>query len=91
MPVYFIALGYKLYFWSEENDEGIHVHISKGKPTSNATKVWILSDGSLFLAHNKSRVPEHELNKLLKMIQRNSSSIIREWCSYFNVAPKFYK
>ncbi|WP_423806022.1 DUF4160 domain-containing protein, partial [Phascolarctobacterium succinatutens] len=28
MPNLFIILGYKVYFWSNENDEPIHVHIS---------------------------------------------------------------
>ena len=34
-------LGLCFYFWSNEggdNREPIHVHISKGKPTANATK-----------------------------------------------------
>lgn len=25
--------GYTVYFWSNENDEPIHVHVAKGKPT----------------------------------------------------------
>ena len=43
MPQIFKVGSYCIYFWSNENDplEPIHVHISKGTPTSNATKVWI--------------------------------------------------
>jgi hypothetical protein len=43
-------LGFCFYFWSNEggdNREPIHVHISRGKPTANATKIWLKSDGSL--------------------------------------------
>ena len=38
MPKLFMVSGYTVYFWSNENDEPIHVHVSKGKPTPNATK-----------------------------------------------------
>lgn len=38
--VVFEQYGYKVYFWSNENNEPIHVHISKGKPQGNSTKGW---------------------------------------------------
>ncbi len=41
MPNLFTILGYKVYFWSNENDEPIHVHISKGIPSKNAAKIWL--------------------------------------------------
>ena len=42
------AYGYHIYFWSNENEplEPLHIHISK-TPHPNATKYWILSDGSM--------------------------------------------
>jgi len=46
-------LGYKIYFWSNENHEPIHVHISKGKPTGNSTKVWITKQWLCMIANNK--------------------------------------
>ena len=41
MPSIFTIGGYTVFFWSNENNEPIHVHIGRGKPTSNATKIWI--------------------------------------------------
>lgn len=41
LPKLFMVSGYTVYFWSNENDEPIHVHVSKGKPTPNATKIWL--------------------------------------------------
>ncbi|WP_293736846.1 DUF4160 domain-containing protein [uncultured Phascolarctobacterium sp.] len=43
MPQIFRVAGYLIYFWSNENEplEPIHVHITDGVPTANATKVWI--------------------------------------------------
>ena len=46
MPVYLRTLGYKIYFWSNEKDEPIHFHITKGDPSENDTKIWVLSKGS---------------------------------------------
>jgi len=45
MPQVFRVGSYWVYFWSNENDplEPVHVHISKGKPVKNATKIWITS------------------------------------------------
>ena len=34
MPNIVTIMGYKIYFWmNEENGEPIHVHVSKGKPS----------------------------------------------------------
>lgn len=33
LPKLFMVSGYTVYFWSNENDEPIHVHVAKGKPT----------------------------------------------------------
>ena len=41
MPSLFRIGKYIIYFWSNENDEPIHVHIGEKRPTANATKVWL--------------------------------------------------
>ncbi len=46
MPVYIRTLGYKIYIWSNEKDEPIHFHITKGKLLENDTKVRVLANGS---------------------------------------------
>ncbi len=42
MPQIFRMGEYWIYFWTNENKpiEPIHVHIAKGRPAENATKVW---------------------------------------------------
>ena len=52
MPNLFTILGYKVYFWSNENDEPIHVHISKGIPSKNAAKIWLTRNGGCILESN---------------------------------------
>ena len=43
MPQVFKIGPYWVYFWANENDplEPVHVHVAKGAPSANATKVWI--------------------------------------------------
>ena len=58
-----IVMGYKIYFCTIGNNEPAHVHISKGKPNGNTTKIWITSTGGLVVAHNKSKIPKDDLIK----------------------------
>lgn len=44
LPKLFMVSGYTVYFWSNENNEPLHVHIAKGKPTPNATKRYGLQN-----------------------------------------------
>lgn len=52
MPQVFKIAGYTVYFWVNENDplEPVHVHISKGVPSPNATKIWITKMANAFCA-----------------------------------------
>ena len=61
--------GYKTYFWSNENDEPIH--ISKRNPTENSTKVWLTKSGGTIVANNKSDIPINDLKKILRVINDN--------------------
>lgn len=78
-------IGYKIYFWSNENNEPIHVHVSKGNPSQNSTKVWLTQAGGCILANNKSRIPNSDLNKLLSIISRHYFLIIAKWKEYYHI------
>ena len=78
MPQVFVILGYIVYFWSNENDEPIHVHVCKGSPQKDATKVWITEDGPV-LEHNKSKIPKKDLKRILAWIAMNDEVIIKKW------------
>ena len=58
MPQVFKIAGYTVYFWVNENDplEPVHVHIAKGVPSPNATKVWITKNGKCLLCNNNENV-----------------------------------
>lgn len=91
MPNLFDYLGYKIYFWSKEDFEPIHVHISKGIPKANSTKVWLTKSGRCILANNNSKIPEKELTKLLKAIEANFFYIVAEWKEFYGTTnTRFY-
>lgn len=89
MPKLYIINGYQISIWSNENGEPIHIHISKRKPSQNATKVWVTSDGKLIVAHNKSRIPENELSVILKRLEFNIDDIKQSWIAYHGY-EKYY-
>lgn len=91
LPSLFTVSGYKIFFWSNENDEPVHVHISKGKPSPNATKLWITQSGGCIIAGNGSDIPAKELNELSEFISAQFFFICSEWKKFFLTDEiKFY-
>ena len=84
MPILFELYGYKIFFWSNENNEPVHVHVAKGKQSANATKIWLPADSNPVLVHNRSRIPQKDLTRLLKAVAQNRDTIIARWYDYFN-------
>ena len=82
---------YRVFFWSNENNEPIHVHVCKGKPSSNATKIWLTTQGGCIVANNNSKIPASDLNKLLVIIAAQHSLIFDAWKAHFVLTDiKFY-
>lgn len=88
MPKLFMVSGYTVYFWSNENGEPIHVHVSKGKPTPNATKIWLAKSGGCILASNGSKISDKEL---MEFISAQFFLICAKWKQAFVIEEiKFY-
>ena len=85
MPQVFKIGSYWVYFWANENEplEPIHVHVSKGTPKPNTTKVWITKRGKCLLCNNNSRIPVSTLNSILRVIEARSDEIIDKWIDFF--------
>ncbi len=91
MPRLFKIGQYIIFFWSKENDEPIHVHVSLGTISPNTTKIWLTKSGGCIAAHNKSRIPKQNLSKLMDVISSNHNKICEEWKEFFNVDEvKYY-
>ena len=72
MPQVFKIAGYTVYFWVNENNplEPVHVHIAKGVPSPNATKIWITKSGKCLLCQTNNsesscRSSKPGINRLL--------------------------
>jgi len=67
------------------------VHISKGIPVENSTKVWITKAGGCMLANNKSKIPQKDLKALFKVINLNYFLIVTKWKEIHDIEEvKFY-
>ena len=91
MPNLFTVSGYKIYFWAGDGDEPIHVHVSKGKPTSETTKIWLTKGGGCVLASGGDKIPKRDLDKLMKVISAQFFYICAQWQEFFVVDKiRFY-
>ncbi len=91
MPSLFEVSGYKVFFWSNENGEPIHVHVCKGVPTASATKIWLTKSGGCIVASNGSNISKKELSELIEFISAQFFMICSEWKKFFVVENiKFY-
>lgn len=85
MPQIFKVGSYVIYFWLNENDplEPVHVHVSEGVPSENATKIWITRSGKSLLYHNNSRIPPKKLRNIMDIIEARHGVIEKKWFDYF--------
>lgn len=85
MPQIFKIGSYLVYFWVNENDplEPIHVHVSEGVPTPNATKIWITRTGKCLVCNNNSKIAPKKLNYIQEVIEARSKEIIQKWHAVF--------
>ena len=47
MPGLYRIGGFLIYFWVNESNEPIHVHVARGKQSPAAAKFWILQNGDV--------------------------------------------
>lgn len=91
MPKLFTVSGYIVYFGSNEEGEPIHVHVSKGRPTPNATKIWLTRTGGCIVASNGGQIASKELNELMEFISAQFFLICARWKQFFVTNTiKFY-
>lgn len=83
LPSLFTIGGYRVFFWSNEQNEPIHVHVCKGRPSPNATKIWLTSAGGCILANNGSNIPDKDLRELMDIIAAQFFMIRAAWKRFF--------
>lgn len=66
-------------------NEPIHVHVSEGNPSENATKIWITASGKCLLSHNNSNIPSKALRNIMRIIEARSNEVIQKGVSFFGI------
>ena len=85
MPQVFKVGAYVVYFWANEGKplEPIHVHIEKGTPSANSTKVWITKSGKSLLCNNNSQIAAKTLRNIMDIIEARNQYIVEKWYDFF--------
>ena len=83
LPSLFVVSGYRVFFWSNEEGEPIHVHVCKGRPSPNATKLWLTKTGGCIVASNGSGIPPRELRELTEFVSAQFFMICAKWKEFF--------
>lgn len=77
MPTILRNLGFRFFFYSNENNEPPHIHIEKGDATA---KIWLQP----IEIENNYGFSSREINQILKIINDNQLNFIQSWHDYFN-------
>jgi hypothetical protein len=81
MPTILLILGWRLYFWANENDEPIHIHAEKG---DMECKYWLDVENYEIkeaISYNISAQAKREIRKI---IYDHFDYIILEWNTFFD-------
>lgn len=77
MPVVLLINGYKFKFFSNENDEPPHIHITKG---DGRAKYWLVPAVEEAYSYEFTVRERREIREL---VLANSASLINKWNGYF--------
>jgi Domain of unknown function (DUF4160) len=77
MPTVFVINGFRFFFYSNENDEPVHIHVEKAE---DAAKFWL---NPVELEYNYG-FSSRELKQIESIVKQNSNTLIVKWNEYFN-------
>lgn len=77
MPTVFEINGYRFFFYSNENNEPVHIHVSRGDAEA---KYWLEPEPLEAYAYGFKVKERKEIKGLVK---QNADTIIKKWNEYF--------
>lgn len=77
MPTVLRVDGYRFFFFSNEGNEPVHIHVESG---DGYCKYWL---NPVLLAYNTG-FNSTELNKIRKLVEEHSPFIENSWNEYFS-------
>ena len=82
MPTVLFILGWRIYFYSNEGNEPIHVHGEKG---NMECKYWILVEEMDIQEEFTFNMSPKDKRDVRKIIFNNFDEIVEAWNSFFKV------
>ena len=80
MPTILYIFGWRLFFYSNENNEPIHVHAEKG---DMECKFWILADEVEIKEAFSYNLTPSSKKEIKKIIYQHFDLIVDAWNNYF--------
>jgi hypothetical protein len=77
MPTVFELGPYIFIFFSSDRPEPLHIHVKRDRQIA---KIWV---EPISVAKNRG-FKEHELNKIIGLVEENRDRIIEAWHEHFN-------
>jgi hypothetical protein len=78
MPTVLFINGFRFFFYSNENDEPIHIHVKKGNAEG---KIWL--EPQCAIAYLRGFTNAEEKN-IIEIVQDNLELLKMKWNEYFN-------
>ncbi len=78
MPTLLLVKGFRFFFYSNENDEPAHVHVTKGNANG---KIWLIPVMTIAYLHDFNTNEQHEI---LQLVTDNCEDFKSKWNEYFS-------
>lgn len=79
-PKYFDDVkGFHFYFVSGDRPQPPHVHVSKGKPSRNAAKIWL--EGAT--VSRRGMLSDTDVTKVQGIIRSRNEEMLSKWYDFF--------
>ena len=78
MPTVLFINGFRFFFYSNENDEPMHVHVKKG---NGVGKIWLETKVEIAFLHGFTNAEQKDI---LKIVTDNFETVKTKWNEYFN-------
>jgi len=77
MPTVLFINGFRFYFYSNENDEPIHIHVEKAEGNG---KIWLEPTITIAYMHDFSN---KEIKQIIEIVEKEILTLKNKWYEYF--------